>query len=329
MNMRRHFLRTGAASAAALLLPKAFAQPSTWPERSVRIVVPFNAGGAADLLTRLVAERLTNVLGQPFVVENRTGAGGNIGMTAVKNAAADGYTIGSATIGTLAINQFLYSELPYDPVRDFTCITTFWENCNFLIVHADNPAKTVKEFIEWGRRKAGDISFASAGVGTTPHLAGEMFCTRVGMKATHIPFRSGAQSMPALIAGEVDFAIENIVTFLPQIKAGRLRALAVTSPYRWPTVPDIPTMQEAGVPDFEITAWGAFVVPSGTPHSIVNTLSSGMLSILKDPQVEQQFMDMGAKAVSLTPQNAAAFVERERSKWKEIVDVSGLGAKRS
>lgn len=331
MISRRAFTLTAAATGAAMLtsLTPASAQTPTpaqtaaWPEAPVKIVVPFSAGGASDVLTRILGEKLQARLGQNFVVDNKTGAGGNIGMEAVKAAPADGYTIASATIGTLAINQFLFAKMGYDPARDFAYVSTIWENCNVFVVSANHPAKTVQEFLAWARKQPKGVSFGSAGVGTTPHLAGELFRVRSNIEALHIPFRGAAQSMPALVAGDTDFAIDNIASYTPLIKSGKVRALAVTSAERWPTFPDVPTMTEAGVKDFVVTSWGAFVMPKGTPAPIVAKLSAAIQAIAAEPATQQKFLEAGARAVSSTPEGTVAFAERERIKWKDVVAVSG------
>ena len=319
----RHLLRTTFAACAPLSLPAVHAQQTNWPEAPVRIVVPFGSGGAADVMTRVLAEKLQARFGQTFSVENRTGAGGNLGMEAVRNAPADGYTIASASVGTLSINPFLFSKMGYDPARDFESVSMIFENCNIFIVAAQHPAKTVQEFIAWARKQPKGVSYGSAGIGTTPHLSGELFRARTGLKTLHIPFRGVAQSMPALLSGDTDFAIENLASYMPLLRAGKVRALAVTSAERWPTLPDVPTMAEAGVKDFVVTSWGSFVVPRGTPAPVVAKLSAALQSILREPAVQQRFIDIGARAISSMPQEAAAFAERERVKWKEVVQMSG------
>ena len=305
-----------------MALPIGHAQ-TNWPTGPVKIIVPFTAGGASDLLTRLIAERLTSKLGQNFVVDNRTGAGGNIGMDTVRTAAPDGNTISSATIGTLAINQFLFSKMSYDPVRDFDYSSMIWENCNVLVVSPKHPAKTAQEFLTWAKKQPQGVTFGSAGVGTTPHLAGELFATRNGLKALHIPYRGAAQSMPALMAGDTDFAIDNIASYMPLIKAGKVMALAVTSAERWPTLPDVPTMAQVGIKDFIITSWGAFVLPKGTPTAIITKLSDALKEIAADPAVQKRFLESGARTIATTPQETFAFAERERVKWKIMVEMSG------
>lgn len=323
MISRRSLIQIAVAASTAIALQAATAQPTNWPEAPVRVVVPFSAGGASDLLTRILADQLQGKLGQNFIVENRTGAGGNIGMVAVRIALPDGYTIASATIGTLSINQFLYSKLGYEPAQDFAYVSMIWENCNVFVVSAKHPAKTLAEFLDWARKQPSGVTFGSAGVGTTPHLSGEMFRARTGLQAVHVPFRGAAQSMPALVAGDTDFAIDNVASYTPLLRSGAVRALAVTSADRWPTLPDVPTMAQAGVRDFVVTSWGAFVMPKGTPPPIVAKLSAALQSIASEPPLQKRFLEAGARAVASTPADTAAFAERERVKWKEVVEISG------
>ena len=310
-----------AATPFALTAP---AHAQEWPGSStVKVIVPFTAGGASDVLTRHLSEKLQSKLGGTWVVDNKTGAGGNIGMEAVKAAPRDGLTIGSATIGTLTINQFLFAKLPYDPVADYSYVSKIWENCNTFVVAANHPAKNVKEFLEWAKKKPKGVSYGSSGVGTTPHLAGELFRHRTGIEAVHIPFRGAAQSMPALLAGDTEFAIDNIANYSPLIKGGKVRALAVTCPKRWPTMSEVPTMAESGVNDFIITSWGAFVMPKGTPGAIVNKVSAAIADAAKDPALKEKYMETGALFVATTPKETEAFADRERVKWKEMVRISG------
>ena len=325
MISRRQLIKATLSTSSFTVLPALHAQPSTnWPEKPVRIVLPFGVGGAADVLVRVLAERLQSRFGQTFLVENITGAGGNLGMQAVKRAAPDGYTMGCATVGTLSINQFLFSKLPYDPVKDFSYVSTFFDNCNMLIVAAQHPAKTAQEFVAWARKQAQGVKYGSPGVGTTPHLSAELFRVRADIQTLHIPFRGVAQSIPALLSGDTDFAIENIASYISMLKAGKVRALAVTSSERWPTLPEVPTMTEAGIKDLIITSWGAFVMPRGTPPAITEKVSTALQTIAADPGLRQRFLDIGARAISSSPAQLVQFAEQERVKWKEIVALSGV-----
>jgi tripartite-type tricarboxylate transporter receptor subunit TctC len=320
---RRAILQSVAgASLTSGLWPSVQAQ-GNWPQSAVKIIVPFTAGGAADILTRKLAEKLQARLGQSWTVDNRTGAGGNIGMEAVKNASADGYTIGSATIGTLSINQFLFAKLPYDPVADYAYVSKIWENCNVFVVAPDHPARNVQEFIAWARKRPQGVNYGSAGVGTTPHLAGALFGHRTGLDVTHVPFRGAAQSMPALMSGQTDFAIDNIASYMPLILAGKVRVLAITGAERWPTLPDVPVMAEAGVPDFIITSWGAFVLPKATPTAIIDVVSRTIRQIAQEPATKEQWLQTGALLIPTTPAETEAFAARERVKWKEVIRISG------
>jgi tripartite-type tricarboxylate transporter receptor subunit TctC len=315
---RRDIVVTGLG--AALGLPPGHAQ-SAWPEKPVKVVVFLPAGGASDVLTRLLAEKLASYFNQTFTIENKTGAGGNIGMVAVMNSAADGYTMGSATIGTLSINQFLYSKLGYEPAKDFAPVSTFWENCNVFAVSADHPAKTLEEFKTWAKAQPKGVTFSSSGVGTTPHLAGEMFGLKSGIQVVHVPFRGSANT--EVIAGTIDFAIDNLASYSSLLRAGRARALAVTSADRWPTFPQVPTMAEAGIPDFVITSWGAMVMPGATSPAITTKLSKAIQDILSQPAMKERFLQAGARAIYASPADTAAFAAAERLKWKEVVRLSG------
>ena len=323
MISRRQLIQGAAAVGAGLAFDGANAQSGAWPDAPVRIVLPFTAGGASDVLTRILAERLRAKLNQNFIVDNRTGAGGNIGMDAVRSALPDGYTVASATIGTLSINQFLFAKLSFDPVNDFAYVSKIWENCNVFVVAPSHPANTVQEFLTWARKQPKGVTFGSAGVGTTPHLAGELFGTRTDLKTLHVPYRGAAQSMPALMSGETDFAIDNIASYMPLIKGGKVKALAVTDVQRWSTLPDVPTMGEAGIRDFVVTSWGAFVMPKGTPQVIVNKLSQTLQEIAAEPEMQKRFLEVGARSVASTPKEIFEFAERERVKWKAVVLASG------
>lgn len=318
---RRTILRSLAAAGALAVVP-ARAQ-ANWPDHPVRIIVPYPAGGSTDVLSRILAERMKEMFGQPFVIENRPGAGGNIGIAAVTGSPPDGYTIGAATIGHFAINQYLYSKMPYNAERDMIPASLTWELPNVFVVAADHcPAKSVSEFIAWAKQK-GRVSYGSPGVGTSPHLSAVMFVNRTGLDAVHVPFRGAAQTIPAMLAGDVNFAIDNLTSYLPAITSGKMRALAVTASQRWPTMADVPTMAEAGVKDFVVTSWAAFVFPAGTPRPIVDKIAGAMKQIGGDEEVRRRFLTGGARLISSTPEEALAYAARERAMWKDVVAASG------
>jgi tripartite-type tricarboxylate transporter receptor subunit TctC len=319
---RRAFLQS--AAAATVLIASGARAQTAWPDHTVKIIVPYPAGGSADLLARMHAERLKDIFGQPFVVENRPGAGGNIGIAAVTTGAPDGYSIGAATVGHFAINQFLYASMPYDPEHDMIPASLTWELPNVFVVPAEHvPAKTVAEFIAWAKQK-GKISFGSPGVGTSPHLSGVLFAQRTGLDAVHVPFRGAAQTIPAMLSGDVNFALDNLASYISLIQSGKMRALAVTSAQRWPTLPDVPTMAEAGLKDFVVTSWGAFILPAATPRPIVDKLSGAMKQIAADPDIQKRFLVAGARSISSTPEEAIAFAAKQRAMWKDVVALSGL-----
>ena len=256
---RRAFLSAAAGGSVAATTP-AFAQGAApnWPDRLVRIIVPYPAGGSTDVLSRIIAERLKDKLGQSFVIENRPGAGGNIGIDAVAKAEPDGYTVGAATVGHFSINQYLYARMSWDPDRDLQPVSMTWELPNVAVVPTQHvPAKTLAEFIAWAKARDGGILFGSPGMGTTPHLSGALLGVRSGYKATHVPFRGAAATIPAMLSGDIHFAIDNLASYVSIIESGQMRALAVTSPTRWPTMPNVPTMAEAGMPNFVVSVCGS------------------------------------------------------------------------
>ena len=319
---RRAFLQS--AAAAGVFIATAARGQTTWPDHTVKIIIPYPAGGSTDVLSRILAEHLKVIFGQTFVIENRPGAGGNIGIAALTGSAPDGYTIGAATIGHFAINQFLYSKMPYDPERDMIPASLTWELPNVFVVATDHvPAKTMAEFLSWAKQK-GKISFGSPGVGTSPHLSGVLFAKRTGLDAVHVPFRGASYNIPAMLAGDVNFALDNLTSYISTIASGKMRALAVTSAKRWPTMPDVPTMAEAGLKNFVVTSWAAYVFPAGTPRPIIDRLSAAMKQIAADPELQKRFLVVGARSMSSTPEEAVAYAARERALWKDVVALSGI-----
>jgi tripartite-type tricarboxylate transporter receptor subunit TctC len=310
--------------ALAGLAPPALAQGDPWPKQPVRIIVPYPAGGSTDVLTRILAERLKDRLGGTWVIENRPGAGGNVGIDGVVKSDPDGHTIGSATVGHFSINQYLYARMAYDSDRDLAPVSMTWELPNVAVVPSEHvPAKTMAEFIAWAKAKPDGIFYGSPGVGTTPHLSGALFCTRNGIKGTHVPFRGAAATIPAMLKGDVQFAIDNLASYTGIIDSGQMRALAVTSPARWPTMKDVPTMKEAGMDDFVVTSWAAFVVPKATPAAIVQKISQALQEIAKEPSVQERFQVAGARVLGSVPDEVVKLAHKERPMWQEMVRVSG------
>jgi tripartite-type tricarboxylate transporter receptor subunit TctC len=263
--------------------------------------------------------------GQPFVVENRPGASGNVGIEQVAKSAPDGYTIGAATVGHFAINQYLIARMPFDSERDLIAPALTYELPNVAVVASQHvQARTLPEFVAWAKARPDGITIGSPGPGTTPHLSGVLFAARTGVKAVHVPFRGAAQTIPAMLAGDVTFAVDNLASYVAMIQSGQMRPLAVTAAARWPTMPDVPTMAEAGVPNFVVTSWSAWVLPAATPRAIVDKISTAQREIAADPALQQRFLGAGARVLSSTPEEAKAFAAKERTVWQEMVRISGL-----
>lgn len=321
----RRTLIQGAAASAAFAAAPALAQGTNWPSQNVRMIVPYPAGGSTDVLFRILAERLKDKLGQSFVVENRPGASGNIGIDQVVKSAPDGNTIGCATIGHFAINQYLIANMPFNAEKDLVAPTLAYELPNVAVVSVKHcPAKTIAEFVAWAKARPKGISIGSPGPGTSPHLSGVLFEARTGVNAVHVPFKGAAQTIPAMLAGDVDFAVDNLASYISQIESGNMRALAVTSGQRWPTMPNVPTMAEAGVRDFVVTSWSAYVMPAATPRPIVDRLSATHRELAADPALQKRFLDAGARLLTSTPEEARAFAAKEAKWWQEVVKIAGL-----
>ncbi len=311
-----------AGLAASAVVTTARAQ-ANWPSQPVKIIVPYPAGGSTDVLARILAEELKQKLGQPFVIENRPGAGGNIGIAGLVTSAADGYSIGAATVGHFSINQYLYAKMPYDPEKDFIPVSMTWDLPNVFVVSSEHcPAKSIGEFVDWARKRDKN-SFGSPGVGTSPHLSAALFSKRTDIKAVHVPFRGAAQTIPAILSGDVTYAIDNLASYISYIEAGNIRALAVTSDQRWPTLPNVPTMAEAGQKDFVVTSWAGWVVPKDTPPAIIDRLAVAQKEIAADAAIQKKFQTAGARVLASTPAEISAKAAKERPMWQEMVKVSG------
>ncbi len=323
-------LSAAAASAALMLsamLPHAaLAQTGDYPSKPIRIVVPFPAGGATDIAAREIASKMSANWKQPVTVENRGGAGGNVGSDVVAKSAPDGYTLIMGVTGSHAINISLYAKMPYHPVNDFEAITQVAVVPNVVVVHPSVPAKTLQEFIVLARKQPGKYDYASLGSGTAAHLGMEMLKTAAGVYMVHIPYRGSAPAVADLIGGQVQVMMDGLPSALPHVKAGRLRALAVTSQKRSPAAPDLPTIADSGYPGFYADAWSGLFAPKGTPRAVVDKLAIETQRILNLPDVRERFAALGAEPVGSSPQEFAQHVQREIAKWAAVVKQSGAKA---
>jgi tripartite-type tricarboxylate transporter receptor subunit TctC len=312
---------------ALLAAGASLAQPvaSTFPAKPMRIVVTFTPGGAPDIIARILAERFTASWGQPVVVDNKPGSGGNIGADFVAKAASDGLTLVVGTVGTHSINGALYAKMPYDMVRDFAPVSLVATTPNMLVVHNEVPAKTLKDFIDLGKRE-GKMSFASSGSGTSIHVSGELFKSMTGIDMVHIPYKGRAIAIPDLLGGRVTMMFDNMPSSLPLVREGKLRALGVTSLKRAAAAPEIPTLDEAGLPGFEAVSWFAVFAPAGTPKPVVDKLQVEISRILKLPEVAKRLTDIGLEPVGSTADELAAYQRAEILKWAKVVKDSGAKA---
>lgn len=314
-NLPRVFVVIALASSAA-----SYAQ---YPSKAVRFVVPFPAGGPLDIVARSIGQDLNKAWGQPVLVDNRPGAGGNIGADVVAKAPPDGYTILMGAVSTHAINVWLYKSLPYDPVKDFAPVTLVTSVPNVLVVHPSVPAKNVRELIALAKARKGQLNFASGSTGSAGHLAGELFKTMAGVDMTHIPYKGAAPAVTDLLAGHVSLMFDNLASGLPSIKAGRVHALAVTTLKRSPFLPELPTISDSGLRGFDIGTWFGVFAPAGTPREIVMRLNAEIARSLHTAVMKDRLATLGAEAMPNTPEAFAAFVKAEMTKYQKIVQASG------
>ena len=307
----------------------AFAQQAgapAWPAKPIRYIVPFAPGGTTDILARVVGEKLGAALGQQIVIDNKAGQGGSVGSAELARAAPDGYTIGGGTISSHGINASLYEKLSYDPVTSFAPITLYATQPNVLLVHPSVPAKNVQEFIELLKANPNKYSFGSAGTGTSQHISGEMFKTMAGVKMEHIPYRGSGQMLPELLGGTLLVAFDNVASAIPHVKAGKLRALAVTTAKRSAVTPDVPTLAESGLAGYELSSWQAVFAPAGTPKPIVDRLYAEIAKILQMPDVQKRLTELGLDLSGMPPQELAALVKADVPRLGKIVKESGAKA---
>jgi tripartite-type tricarboxylate transporter receptor subunit TctC len=294
-----------------------------WPTRTVRLILPFAAGGAADVVARIAAQAVGESTGQSFVVENRTGGSGNIGTEAAARAAPDGYTFLVGSPGTLAINPHMYARLPYDVSRDFVMVSHVASFPQVLVIHPSLPATTLQEFIALARREPGRLAYGSSGNASTGHLITEMFRSEAGIQLEHAPFRGGAPAAQALVAGTVQMVIDGLPTWLSYMSGNQIRVLAVTSAQRWPGLPDVPTIAEAAIPGFDLGSWVVLAAPTGTPAPILERFAAEVDRAVSRDDVRQRLATVGALPVGGTAADAQRFQREELAKWQRVVQVSG------
>ncbi|HTE13573.1 MAG TPA: tripartite tricarboxylate transporter substrate binding protein [Burkholderiales bacterium] len=302
------------------------ASAQQYPTRPIRMLIPFTAGSAADIIARAMEPAMRERLGQSLVIDNRGGAGGNIAAELLARSPADGYTLLMSSIGTQAINLSLYSKLNYHPQKDFTPITLVGESPNALVVNPSVPVKTLKEFIALAKSKPGVLNYGSSGAGTTVHLSAELFCVMTGTKMVHVPFKGAAESLTALIAGQLDLQFASLSSAIPLIKSGRLRPIGVTSPKRSPSLPDLATIAELGLPGYEAVAWWGIVGPANLPANVVATVNKVTLATLGQQDVKERLFNAGVEVRTMGPDEFAKYTETEIQKWAKVVKASGARA---
>ena len=310
---------------AVLIWIAAFGSASaeTWPQRYVRIIVPFSAGGAADVVTRIVAAHIAENLGKNVVVENRTGSNGNIGTEAVARSEPDGYTFLAGSPGTLAINPHMFAKLPYNASTDFVAVSHVATFPQILAVSRKIPAANLSDFTAHLKARPKALNFGSSGIGSTGHLITAMFLHRAGLDAVHIPFRGGGPAAQALVAGDVDFVIDGLPTFQGFVGTDKVSIVAITSAKRSPNLPDVPAMGEMAVPGFDLSSWVVFAAPKGTPKTVVDRFAIEVNKVLASDEVKNRLLEVGALPAGGSPEDAARFQRSELAKWKEVVEVSG------
>lgn len=307
----------------ALALPALAMADEPYPNKPIRLIVGYAPGGSADLTARLFADRMRVELGQPVIVENRAGAGGNIGAELVAHAAPDGYTLLLAAAGQIVVNPGLYKKMTFDPAKDLAAITQLQVEHNLMVVNPSLPVKTVGEFIAYAKAHPQSISFASPGIGSPAHLAGELMNQMAGLKMQHIPYKGSGPALNDLISGQVTMAIDNMPALLPQVKAGKLRALAVASDKRAAAAPEIPTVSESGLKGYVVMAWKGLMAPAGTPQPIINKLHDVMVKIIAIPEVRERMVSLGAEPVGNTPAQFADVIRVETVQWSALIKSTG------
>jgi len=317
------FTACGIAALAALSFSHAGAQ--TYPSKPVRFVVPYPPGGVNDIVARLIGQRMTSALAQPWIVDNRPGRGGNIGSDHVAKSPTDGYTLVHGGMGSLTLGPFL-GKVPYDTLRDFTPITLTARAPNVIAVHPSLPARTVKELIALARARPDELNYATAGVGSTPHLTAALFVTMAGIRMTHVPYKGGAPATTDLVAGQIPIGFAPIASLLPHVVSGRVRGLGVTSAERSPSLPSLPTVAEAGLADFEMNPWFGVLGPAGLPQEVVAKLNGELVRILRSPDIATQFGAQGVEPAHSTPAEFLGVIKSDLAKWGKVITAAGIKA---
>ncbi len=310
--------------ALSLALAAAGALGQGYPSKAIRIIVPYTPGGTSDILARSIGQKLNQAWGQPVVVENRAGANGNIGANMVARSPADGYTLLLADVGALAISPSVFPDLPFDPAKDFAPVVLISYSPHVLGVHASVPAKSVKELIDLAKSKPGQLNFATAGVGSAPHLAGIEFALRAGIQWTYIPYQGGSAAVIDVVAGHADVLFNGMLPVVPHLKGGKLRALAVSSAKRTAAAPEVPTVAESGLPGFETGSWQGMLAPAGTPREIIDRLNAEIRRILATPELKKQLADQGTEVRAGPPEELERFIQTEIPRWAAVVKNSGV-----
>jgi tripartite-type tricarboxylate transporter receptor subunit TctC len=319
-------LAAALCAATALFAPCAHAQGDAWPTRPLKLVVPYAAGGSTDIVGRAFAQKISEVLGQPMVVENRGGAAGSVATALYAKSAPDDHAFLMVTVGQLSINQWVYKSLGYDPEADLQTVGLVGQVANAMVVNPASQWRTAKELFDYGRANPGKLNFASAGIGSTGHLLNELIATRLGMKIVHVPYKGNGPAMQALLANEVHFNTENMPQLLPQIRAGALRPLAVSSEQRWFQLPDVPTFAELGYPEITTMVWFGVVAHSKMPKSIITKMNREMVGVIRRPEVATRFRELSMENITSTPEEMLALARKERDRWQKIAVASGARA---
>lgn len=318
---RRTLLAVLATATVGAMPAAAFAQ--AFPTKPITIVVPFAAGGTTDILARLMGQYLSTELGQPVVVDNRAGAGGNIGGQYAAKAPADGYTLFMGTVGTHAINAALYKKMPFDHIKDFAPLSRVAMVPNLLVANPAQPFKTVPEMIAYAKANPGKINFGSPGNGSSPHLSGELFKSMAKVDITHIPYKGSAPAVTDLLGNQISIMFDNLPSVIPHVRSGKLRAIAITTAKRSPELPNVPTIAEAGVPGYEAMSWFGMFAPAATPAPVLAKISTALTKVLANPDVKKKIADQGGEPANDTPAQFATFIQAETSKWAKVVKESG------